>query len=184
VTLDPRSPLRTLTETFPRPGRVEWIGVRPARRVPPMSIEAVRAIAGCGLEGDHRTTGSPGSKRQVTVIQREHLAVLASLLGRDEVTPDLLRRNIVVSGINLIALKDQRFTIGDVVLEGTGPCVPCSRMESNLGPGGYNAMRGHGGINARVLSDGVIRIGVAVAWRPMQRARSLDLFDAGATSLL
>lgn len=183
MTPDARSPLRTLTDTFPRPGRVEWIGVRPVRRVPPISVEAVRAIAGCGLEGDHRITGSPGSKRQVTLIQREHLAVLASLLGREEVTPDLLRRNLVVSGINLFALRDQRFAIGEVVLEGTGACVPCSRMETNLGPGGYNAMRGHGGINARVLSDGLIRIGDAVAWRPAQRARSLDLFDAGATAL-
>jgi MOSC domain-containing protein YiiM len=148
------------------------------RRAPPTSLEVVQAIAGCGLEGDHRTQGSAGSKRQVTLIQCEHLAVVASLLGRDELTPDLLRRNLVVSGINLLALKDQRFTVGDVVLEGSGLCVPCSRMETNLGAGGYNAMRGHGGITAHIVVGGAIRLGDPVQWRPAQRARSLDLFDS------
>ena len=149
--------------------------------MPPVSVEAVQAIAGCGLEGDHRMQASPGSKRQITIIQSEHLAVVASLLGRDEVTPDLLRRNIVVSGINVSVLKDQRFRIGDVVLEGTGPCVPCSRMETNLGPGGYNAMRGHSGINARIVTSGVIRLGDRVQWRPTEHARSLDLFAVAET---
>ena len=104
------------------------------------------------------------SKRQVTLIQAEHLPVVASILDRDApVDPELLRRNIVVSGINLLTLKDQRFRIGGVILEGSGPAVPCSRMEENLGPGGYNAMRGHGGITARVIEAGTIAIGDEVA---------------------
>ena len=73
--------------------------------------------------------------------------------------PALLRRNVVVSGIPLIALKERRFRIGDVLLEGTDECDPCSRMEDALGPGGYNAMRGHGGLCARILEGGVFRIG-------------------------
>jgi MOSC domain-containing protein YiiM len=80
-------------------------------------------------------------------------------LHRDATPPELTRRNIVVSGINLLALKDRRFQIGGAVLEATGPCEPCSRMEENLGPGGYNAMRGHGGITARVVEEGTIRVG-------------------------
>jgi MOSC domain-containing protein YiiM len=72
----------------------------------------------------------------------------------------------VVSGINLLALKGQRFYVGDVLMEGTKPCAPCSRMEKALGPGGYNAMRGHGGICAVVLAGGDIAVGDAVRMRP------------------
>lgn len=177
--------IQALRSTFPRPGRVEWLGLRPARRVLPVRVLEVEAHPLVGLIGDHgkaaparltaltgelETTprpsnpsipGGPG-KRQVTLIQAEHLPVIAALAGLDGVTPELLRRNIVVSGVPLLALKDARFQIGDVVLEGTGECHPCSRMEENLGEGGYNAVRGHGGLTARVIVGGVIREGDSV----------------------
>jgi MOSC domain-containing protein YiiM len=75
----------------------------------------------------------------------------------------MLRRNIAVAGINLLALKSRRFTIGEAELEYTGTCDPCSFMEQTLGPGGYNAMRGHGGITARVLQGGAIALDDRVA---------------------
>jgi MOSC domain-containing protein YiiM len=111
-----------------------------------------------GLEGD-RFGGRVNSSRQVTLIQQEHLAVIAACIGRGVIEPALLRRNIVVSGINLLALKDKRFRIGDALLEFSGACHPCSRMERVLGVGGYNAMRGHGGITARVIEAGRVGIG-------------------------
>ncbi len=150
--------LTELLATLPQVGQVRWIGVRPARRVAPLVVEAVEARAGGGLTGDH-FSGNAASKRQVTLMQAEHLEVLARLLHRDALDPGLLRRNIVVSGINLHALSGGTFSIGAAVFETTGPCHPCSRMEEALGPGGYNAMRGHGGITARVLASGVIRLG-------------------------
>lgn len=70
----------------------------------------------------------------------------------------------MVSGIPLIALKGRRFRIGEVLCEGTAPCDPCSRMELALGAGGYNAMRGHGGLCARILEGGTFRVGDAVHW--------------------
>ncbi len=64
----------------------------------------------------------------------------------------------MVRGINLLSLKDKRFTIGETILEFSGECHPCSRMEKNLGEGGYNAMRQHGGILARVIQEGRIQV--------------------------
>lgn len=108
-----------------------------------------------GLEGDHHPL-QPGGPRQVTLIQQEHLPVIASLCRLPSVDPALLRRNLLVAGINLLALKEARFVVGEAVLEGSGLCHPCSRMEEALGSGGYTAVRGHGGITARVVRSGRI----------------------------
>jgi MOSC domain-containing protein YiiM len=158
--------MQTIAELLaihPQIGRVEWIGASPARRAPVQSLSRSVINAGTGLAEDHHAR-SGRSKRQVTLIQWEHLAVVASILGRDPIPPELVRRNLAVAGINIAALKDQHFRIGDVLLEGTGYCHPCSRMEEVLGPGGYQAMRGHGGITARVLEGAEITLGATVQW--------------------
>ena len=171
ATVTDERPLQALLGRFPRPGRVVWIGARPERRAPLLEADAVELRAGRGLTGDHYRSRS-GGKRQVTLIQAEHLTVIGALLGEGPIDPARLRRNIVVAGINLLALKDRRFRIGSAVLEGSGLAHPCSRMEEALGPGGYNAMRGHGGLTARVLEDGVVRVGDAVL--PIDEAQSDD----------
>ncbi len=153
--------LADLMDTLPQTGAVEWIGVRPERRESMNELESVRIDKESGLDGDRY--GKAGGKRQVTLIQGEHLDGLASMLAIDAVSPATVRRNIVVRGINLLALKDKRFRIGEAVLEYTGLCHPCSHMEDVLGPGGYNAMRGHGGITATVISGGDVRIGDSVS---------------------
>ena len=156
----PDSELGKLMAHLPRAGRLDWIGVRPRREVAMRELDDVLALAGGGLSGDRYTGGS--GKRGVTLIQAEHLPVIAALAGLEAVLPGLLRRNLVVSGLPLVALKGRRFRIGEVVLEGTDSCDPCSRMEAALGPGGYNAMRGHGGLCARILAGGQLRRGDAV----------------------
>ncbi len=157
--MDSKEPIvKELLNVTPKPGTLRWIGLRPAREADLESVDEVAVAAPHGLEGDH-FKGRDTSRRQVTLIQAEHLAAVAEFLGRDEVSPALVRRNLVVSGINLYALRNRTFRIGDVVLEGTGLCHPCSRMEQVLGSGGYNAMRGHGGITARVIKDGKIHVG-------------------------
>lgn len=162
--LNPDSPLRALMETFPRAGRLDWIGMRPARRVALLAVNHVEVLAEHGLIGDHQAQHA-GGQRQVTLIQREHLAAVVALLGRDAIDPALVRRNLVVSGINLLALHDASFAIGGVLFEGAGLCEPCSRMEEVLGAGGYNAMRGHGGIIARAVGGGIIRLGDLVTYK-------------------
>ena len=115
-----------------------------------------------GLTDDRSNKGNPESKRQVTLIQQEHLQAVASFLGKERINPDLTRRNIVVESINLNALKGKQFQIGEAILEMTNFCYPCSRMEENLGKGGFNAMRGHGGITCKVIKEGKIKMGDAL----------------------
>ena len=161
--------LRQLMQHFSQAGQLDAIYLRPERGQPCLSANQVLALANLGLQGDRaslRASSQPnGSKRQVTLLQAEHLPVIAALTGRAQVDPAVLRRNLVVSGLNLLAakslFKDQpmHLAIGEVVLEITGPCEPCSRMEQVLGTGGYNAMRGHGGVTARIISGGLLRRG-------------------------
>ena len=148
--------LRTLMSQYPRAGRLDWIGLRPARHAPMEKPESV-AVNATGLAGD-RYAGRNG-KRAVTLIQAEHLPVIAALSGHPAIDPAITRRNLVVSGINLYALRGESFRVGEVRFEGTGTCDPCSFMEQSLGAGGYNAMRGHGGIIARVVEPGRITLG-------------------------
>ena len=157
----PDSPLARLLDGPMAPGRPVWIGLRPARRAPMQAVETAMLAPGEGLAGD-RWAGAATGARQVTLVAAEHLVAVAGYLGLESVAPERLRRNLVVSGLNLLALKGRRFRLGDAVLEHSGECHPCSRMEDEFGPGGYNAVRGHGGITARVLQGGDIRLGDAV----------------------
>lgn len=172
------SDLKRLLASLPREGRVEWIGLRPRYRGEVVARQRVEAVADHGLEGDH-SAARPGGKRQVTLIQAEHLPAVSALLGGTATAPELLRRNILVSGINLLALAHRRFRVGEALLEGTGYCHPCRRMEENLGSGGFNAMRGHGGITARVIAGGTIEVGSPVRAVPggEPAQAELDLFD-------
>lgn len=151
---------KELFENYAQAGEVVFLNVRPKRLAPVLVVAEVEAVQDRGLTGD-RYSGKGGS-RQVTLIQAEHLKAIASFLGRESVEPELVRRNIVVRGINLLSLKGKRFRIGNAILEYSGECHPCSRMEANLGPGGYNAMRGHGGITAKVVETGTIRLGDSI----------------------
>lgn len=144
--------------THAQAGRVTWIGLRTARRGPVAPV-ARAEIAATGLVGDRH---SRANGRAVTLIQAEHLPVIAALVGRAGLDPALLRRNIVVAGINLTALRGVAVRLGSAVVEIDKVCAPCSHMESVLGPGGYNAMRGHGGWTARVVVPGSVAVGCGV----------------------
>jgi MOSC domain-containing protein YiiM len=148
--------INNLIQQFPAHGELVWIGLRPAKKQEMLAVNEILAERQYGLKGDHYSGRS--GKRHVTLIQWEHLAVLESFTGIS-ITPDLLRRNLVIRGINLVALKNQTFQIGNAVFKTTGLCHPCSRMETVLGQGGYNAMRNHGGITAQIIQQGQIKKG-------------------------
>lgn len=166
--MPPMRPIRDLLKPPHVTGRIEAIIVRGDPRQPARGVPATEALAGIGLADDRLgRRGEPElTTRQVTLIQHEHLAVIAALAGVPAVDPVALRRNLVVSGINLIALKNARVRVGGALLEIVGPCQPCSRMEEAVAPGAYAAMRGHGGMTARVIEGGTIALGDAVRAEP------------------
>jgi MOSC domain-containing protein YiiM len=162
--------LHELLRRFPHSGRVEALLLRPGRGLAALSVAQALFVEGAGIEGDRsaaRASARPGGhKRQVTLIQAEHLPSIAAWSGRAALDAAELRRNVVVSGLNLLSARSPlagvafALHLGDeVVLDVTGPCDPCSKMEAVLGAGGYSAMRGHGGVTARVLHGGRVAVG-------------------------
>lgn len=154
---------------------MNWIGLRPARKVAMLEVEQVHAVEGLGLEGDRRCQGKPGSARQITIISEEYIAQIEYFMAlrrgqgqgdifgdHQPVVPAMLRRNLVVSGINLTAIRHQRLRIGEAEIETNALCDPCSRMEQVLGEGGFAAMLGHGGLCAKITKGGIIRRGDSV----------------------
>jgi MOSC domain-containing protein YiiM len=159
--------IKELMTNYGRSGQVVFIAIRKERKAPVTVLDGVDAIAYEGLSGDRYQNN--GGSRQVTLIQQEHLDAVASFLGQEFIDPRLVRRNIVVKGLNLLSLKNKRFRIGRALMEYSGECHPCSRMEEALGAGGYNAMRGHGGITARVMESGRIEVGSSLVVEDGQR---------------
>jgi len=140
-------------------GKVELVTVRPSKQDDPVVVEQAEAIAGRGLKGDHYASRSHGKsgRRALTLIERDAYAHLESEgLG---VAEPLLRRNLVVTGIDLNELVGKEFMVGEVRCLGTELCHPCKDIEKQTHPGVLKALVLRGGLCAEVLTDGVIRPG-------------------------
>lgn len=147
-------PREDLVRGAAQSGTVEAICVRPHKREPVVAVQEWPLAA---QELDHARR----SKRAVTLIAVEDLGAIAATLGRD-VDHANTRRNVLVRGVNLLTLIDRTFRVGDVVLRGTRHCDPCERMDKTLGPGGFAAMVGRGGLCASIVETGTIRVGDVV----------------------
>ena len=136
--------------------------------------------AGFGIVGD-RYAGRPAHRdASVTVLAAESVEALAAELGSGPLDPLLARRNVVLRGAEVEALRGQEFSLdcgeGVVVLQGGRPANPCAWLDTVLAPGAHRGMRGRAGIRCAPLTDGVLRLGPAV----LRSAVPLDATRAGA----
>lgn len=153
------------------PGKLEWVGLRSERRGEVVVVDQAEAVVDLGLMGDHRMKKTPGSARQVTVISSEYIQQICQHTGHESIDPRLLRRNLVISGMNMNLLRYQRLQIGEVILETNALCHPCSRMDEALGAGGTAAMFGYGGLCAKVIQGGLMCLGDPVIRLALQNAQ-------------
>jgi MOSC domain-containing protein YiiM len=134
---------------------------------------------GAGIVGD-RYFGRPAHRdAQVTVLAVEAIESLAAELRMPVPDPLLARRNVVLRGAQVEALRGQEFSLdcgeGEVRLRGGRPANPCAWLDVALGPGFHRGLRGRAGIRCAALTDGVLRLGPAV----LRSAVPLDPTRAG-----
>ena len=129
--------------------------MRPVKKEAGKPVDSVHVSQVSGLTGDHETK----EHRRVTLISKEALELAARELGKDSIDPADTRRNILVSGLDFSDLENRQIVLGEALIEVTGLCHPCSRMDETIGPGGRTALANRGGLTARVVRDGNVRIG-------------------------
>ena len=142
-------------------GVVEEIYVAPKGSATMERVEEVNTIEGCGIEGDRYCEGTGywtpyGDVCEVTLISSEDLDYIQNELGI-RVKNGEHRRNIITRGIDLNDLRRKRFRIGEAVLEYDRPRPPCRHVQELSEPGMTRALKGRGGICARVIKAGRIR---------------------------
>jgi MOSC domain-containing protein YiiM len=142
-------------------GMVEGIFVTGEGNAAMVGVEEVRTVQGCGIEGDRYCEGTGfwtryGDVCQVTLIAGEDLDYIEEELGI-RVKDGEHRRNIITRGITLGDLRRKRFRVGEAVLEYDRPRPPCRHVQDLSEPGMTRALRGRGGICARVIEGGMIR---------------------------
>jgi len=150
--------------------KVLAIYVSPKRLAPMEARDSVRAVAGTGIEGDHRfdPTGEIAKKkgpgREITLIEIEAVEAVF----RDykiQLGADQTRRNVITRGIALNHFIGKEFRVGDLRLQGVELCEPCARLESMTQKGVKEALIHRGGIRARILEGGTLRVGDAIGYQ-------------------
>ncbi len=137
-------------------------------------------IVGFVVSPAHRHDGRAAHRAAaVTVLAAESVEALAAELASGPLDPLLARRNVVLRGAEVEALRGQVFSLdcgdGALLLRGGRPANPCAWLDVVLAPGAHRGMRGRGGIRCAALSDGVLRGGPAV----LRSAVPLDPARAG-----
>jgi MOSC domain-containing protein YiiM len=144
-------------------GRLVAICLTPRSGGPMVRLDTVEAVAGRGLRGDRyfHPEGDPKAPtpgEEATLIELEAVEHLQYVLQRP-LDPSLPRRNLVTQGVSLNDLVGRVFVVGEVWLEGVEPCDPCSHLESLTYPGVLRALVGRGGLRARIVRGGTLRVG-------------------------
>jgi MOSC domain-containing protein YiiM len=171
-------------QELPYAYRVEVVGLlvspvhrydgRPGGVVPPQDgdrVDRVEVRAGHGIAGDRYAGRAAHRDAAVTVLAAESVEALAAELGTGPLDPLLTRRNVVLRGAEVEALRGEQFSLdcgeGVVVLRGGRPANPCAWLDTVLAPGAHRGMRGRGGVRCAPLTDGVLRLGPAVLGSPV-----------------
>lgn len=130
---------------------------QPPGEEPIVEVASVECVAGRGLRGDRFFDHKDDYKGQITFFSWEVYEYLCRQLGIRDKQIGVLRRNAITRGIDLNTLVGRVFEVQDVQFQGMAECSPCYWMNTAFGPGAEDALRGRGGLRARILTSGILR---------------------------
>ena len=123
-----------------------------------LEVPEIECVAGQGIRGDRFFGFKEDYKGQVTFLASEVFSDVCGRLGAGGKSPGVTRRNIVTDGVDLNSLVGKQFEIQGVRFEGMAECSPCHWMNDAIAPGAEAALHGRGGLRAKVLTDGKLRV--------------------------
>lgn len=131
---------------------------QPAGQAAMIELPEVECIAGKGLVGDRFFGFKEDYKGQVTFFEHEEYERLCERFGRHGVPPSVFRRNVITRGVDLNALIGSEFEVQGIRFLGTQESAPCYWMNQAFAEGAEEAMKGHGGLRAKILTNGFLRV--------------------------
>jgi len=132
---------------------------QPAGEHPALEVPEIHCLAGRGIEGDRFLDFKTDYKGQITFFAAEIYDELRARFGVWDKPPSAFRRNVITRGVDLNSLVGHEFTVQGVRFLGMAECSPCEWQDGAFAPGTEAALRGRGGLRARILTDGVLRVG-------------------------
>lgn len=130
---------------------------QPAGEHPMIEVDVVECVANRGLRGDRFFDYKENYKGQITFFAGELYDELCAQFGVIDREPWAFRRNVITRGVDLNTLIGQTFTVQGIRFEGVAECSPCYWMDQAFAPGTEAALKGRGGLRARILDDGWLR---------------------------
>jgi MOSC domain-containing protein YiiM len=124
-----------------------------------ITVDSVQCVAGKGLVGDRFFDYKEDYKGQITFFSKEVFEKMSEALDVHDRSTAVVRRNVIVSGVDLNTLVGQRFTLQGIEFEGVRECSPCEWMDGAFAPGAMEFLKGQGGLRCRILTDGILETG-------------------------
>ena len=121
-------------------------------------VDTVECVAGRGLVGDRYFDHQEDYKGQITFFDWAVYQRIKDDFNCPDLNATEFRRNVLTEGIDLNTLIGQKFTLQGIQFEGAEECRPCYWMDESVTPGVHEALKGHGGLRARILTSGTLRV--------------------------
>lgn len=125
---------------------------------PIVECQEVQCVAGRGIEGDRFFDFKPDYKGQITFFADEVYRDLLDRFGNPDTPPSAFRRNVITRGVDLNELIGRSFEIQGIQFQGIAECTPCYWMDRSFHPGAEAALKGRGGLRAKILTSGTLRV--------------------------